>query len=77
MTRLVRTSDGIVVDTSGKMPGRGAYLHNSIACWEAGMKSSLSRALKTELTPEDIERLKVYITSLLEEESDDRETDTK
>jgi predicted RNA-binding protein YlxR (DUF448 family) len=55
------------VDPSGKLPGRGAYLHELRSCWEAGMKNSLSRALKTEITPEDLDRLATFMASLPEE----------
>jgi predicted RNA-binding protein YlxR (DUF448 family) len=68
MTRIVRTLDGVLVDPSGKMAGRGAYLHNSRSCWETGIKSTLGRALKTKLTPEDIERLKTYLASMEEDQ---------
>ena len=68
MTRIVRTENGVIVDPSGKMPGRGAYLHNSRSCWETGIKSSLGRSLKIKLTPEDIDRLKEFMDSFVEEE---------
>jgi len=64
-----------MVDPSGKMPGRGAYLHNSRSCWEAGIKSSLGQSLKTELTTEDLERLITYMNSLVEDEQENRNTD--
>ena len=49
LIRIVRTSEGIEIDPTGKKAGRGAYLHNQRACWERGMKGSLSHALKVEL----------------------------
>jgi predicted RNA-binding protein YlxR (DUF448 family) len=67
LIRVVRTSEGVQVDLSGKLPGRGAYLHELRSCWEAGMKSSLSQALKTEITPEDMDRLAAFMASLPEE----------
>jgi hypothetical protein len=77
MTRIVRTPNGVFVDPSGKMPGRGAYLHDLQSCWEAGIKSSLGQSLNTKLTPEDIERLKSYMASLsdLEENQGSSKTD--
>ena len=68
MTRIVRTENGVIVDPSGKTPGRGAYLHNSRSCWETGIKSSLAKSLKTKLTSEDISRLKAFMASFVEEE---------
>ena len=49
LIRLVRTADGIQIDPSGKLPGRGAYLHELRSCWEKGLKGSLGQALKTEI----------------------------
>lgn len=64
LIRIVRTPEGVQVDPTGKMPGRGAYLHNLISCWEKGLKGSLAQALKTELTPEELERLTAFAETL-------------
>lgn len=64
MTRVVRTAEGVSIDWSGKLAGRGAYLHNSRTCWKNGLKSALARALKTKISPEDLERLAEYANSL-------------
>ena len=64
MTRLVRTPEGVQIDLTGKLPGRGAYLHNLRSCWEAGLKGSLARALKTELTAKDNKRLLAFMETL-------------
>jgi len=57
-TRLVRTADGILVDSSGKMDGRGAYLCSNKLCWERAVKTDiLKKALHTTLNADDIERL--------------------
>jgi hypothetical protein len=55
LIRLVRTAEGtVVVDTSGKAQGRGAYLCHDPACWETTMKRhGLERALKGEPLAED------------------------
>ncbi|MBI5670429.1 MAG: YlxR family protein [Chloroflexi bacterium] len=59
LTRVVRTEQGVQVDPSGKMNGRGAYLCDRPACWERALSGEvLSRALRTTLTAEDRERLK-------------------
>jgi uncharacterized protein len=58
LVRLVRTETGVVVDPSGKMNGRGAYLCDRLSCWERAVKTDiLNKALKTTLTNEDRERL--------------------
>jgi predicted RNA-binding protein YlxR (DUF448 family) len=48
----------------GKIAGRGAYLHNQRSCWERGLKGALARALKTELTEEERERLAAFAETL-------------
>ena len=67
LIRLVRRPDGIQIDPTGKLAGRGAYLHDQRSCWEAGMKGALGKSLKTELSSEDRERLFEYMMSLPEE----------
>ncbi|MFN8376142.1 MAG: YlxR family protein [Anaerolineae bacterium] len=59
LVRVVNTSDGIVVDATGKLNGRGAYLCDSKTCWERAVKSdALAKALRTTLTETDRERLR-------------------
>jgi uncharacterized protein len=67
LIRVVRTGGGVQIDLTGKMAGRGAYLHNKRSCWERGLKGSLAHALKAELTGEEIETLKVFLATLQEE----------
>jgi predicted RNA-binding protein YlxR (DUF448 family) len=67
LIRLIRTPEGIRIDTTGKLAGRGAYLHNNKSCWESGMKNSLAHALRTELTVVDLEYLRAAIANLPEE----------
>jgi len=64
LIRLVRTPEGVQIDPTGKLPGRGAYLHENRACWQAALKGSLARALKTKLTPEDKARLEGFMQTL-------------
>ena len=66
MVRIVRSPQGVVIDPTGKLAGRGAYLHVLRSCWENGLKGALASALKTELTPEEHERLMNYAVSLPE-----------
>ena len=67
LIRIVRRSDGVAVDLSGKLAGRGAYLHNSKSCWERGLKGGLATALKTVLTTEDRQRLEEFMSDLPED----------
>lgn len=64
LIRLVRTDDGIVIDLSGKVAGRGAYLHENRPCWEKAIKSSLANALKIELTEKDRDVLRSFLSQL-------------
>jgi len=71
LIRVVRRPDGgVVVDPSGKLAGRGAYLHNRKSCWERGLKGGLATALKTTLTSEDRQRLEAFMSSLPEDSAD-------
>lgn len=69
MIRIVRNPQGVQVDPTGKMAGRGAYLHDRRTCWERGLKGALAQALRTELTSDDRERLSAIMASLPEEAS--------
>ena len=69
LIRIVRNPEGIFVDPSGKMAGRGAYLHDRTDCWERGLEGSLESGLKTELSEEDRERLTEFMATLSEETS--------
>jgi predicted RNA-binding protein YlxR (DUF448 family) len=64
LVRVVRSAAGVQVDPTGKLAGRGAYLHDRRSCWEAGLKGSLARALKTELTHADREQLEAFMNTL-------------
>lgn len=66
LIRIVRTDEGVLVDSTGKAYGRGAYLHNLASCWEKGMKGSLAHALKVELTDQDRENLQKFADQLAE-----------
>ncbi|MFZ6029890.1 MAG: YlxR family protein [Chloroflexota bacterium] len=69
LIRIVRQPEGIQVDPTGKLPGRGAYLHDLRSCWERGLKGPLSAALKVALHPEDRQRLETFMQTLADEES--------
>ena len=62
LTRIVRTPKGTVsADDSGKSLGRGAYLCNTLDCWENGIrKGSLERNLQVSLDQQDREVLLHY-----------------
>lgn len=67
MIRIVRTPDNgdVRLDPTGKLSGRGAYLHEDPACWETALKGNrLAHALKTQLSPEEQEMLAAHMTEL-------------
>ncbi len=66
MLRILRTESGeIVLDTTGRKNGRGAYLCYSRECFEKAVKSrGLERALKMAVTSETYEELKKEIDAI-------------
>ena len=66
LIRIVRTANGVVVDPTGKLAGRGAYLHDHRSCWETGLEGSLAHALKVDLTAADREHLEAFMNTLTE-----------
>ncbi len=64
LVRIVRTADGVLVDPTGKLAGRGAYLHDRQSCWEAGLRGGLAHALKVDLTEADRGRLIAFMNTL-------------
>jgi predicted RNA-binding protein YlxR (DUF448 family) len=64
MVRIVRTAEGVQVDPTGKLAGRGAYLHDRRQCWERGLKGVLANALKTTLKNDERAILEDYMRTL-------------
>ncbi len=76
LIRIVRRTDGVFVDPTGKMAGRGAYLHDKKSCWESALQNNrLGRALRVQLTENDLERLKNYMLTLPDQDEMAAETD--
>lgn len=67
LVRIVRTAEGVQVDSTGKLAGRGAYLCRARACWNQALQSDkLNTALRTTLNAEDVKVLREYAASLPE-----------
>ena len=66
LVRVVRTSEARVeLDATGKKNGRGAYVHETRACWDEALKKDrLARALKVAVPADDMERLREHAESL-------------
>ena len=64
LIRIVRNQvNEINIDESGKKPGKGAYICDSLECLEKGMKSkALKRALEVEIPEEIYENLRERIS---------------
>ena len=73
LIRIVRTPEGVRIDPTGKLAGRGAYLHDRRSCWERGLKGALTHALKTDLTAGERERLVSFMVTLPKEERNPQE----
>ena len=71
LIRLVRTPEGVRIDPTGKLAGRGAYLHDNRTCWEKALKGAMGAALKMELTETDKLVLKEYASRLPEADTSD------
>lgn len=68
LMRILRTTENeIVLDTTGKKNGRGAYLCSDPECFRKAVKSrGLERALKTAVPAEVYENLEKEIEKLAE-----------
>jgi predicted RNA-binding protein YlxR (DUF448 family) len=64
LIRIVKTTEGVKIDLTSKLSGRGAYLHDRRSCWEKGLKGALAQALKTELNAEEQDLLKTFTSTL-------------
>lgn len=62
LIRIVKTATGLQIDLTGKMPGRGAYLHDQHVCWQTAIKGKLANALRTELTEND----RIFLSQYME-----------
>ncbi|WP_461612746.1 RNase P modulator RnpM [Clostridium sp. Marseille-QA1073] len=60
LIRVVRNKEGeISIDTTGKKPGRGAYICKNIECLEKSVKAKrLERNLEGKISDDIFERLK-------------------
>ena len=66
LVRLVRTPEGrLVIDPTGRMNGRGAYLCRQKTCWEAALKGGqIGRALQIEIGEPERQLLREFVDSL-------------
>jgi uncharacterized protein len=78
LVRVVRLGSEVKVDLTGKLAGRGAYLHPVRSCWHQALSNRLlQRSLRTGISTEDIDALQEYAETLpdvdpLEEDANSR-----
>lgn len=67
LIRIVRTPEmQILVDITGKVNGRGAYICPNKQCLEAAVKSKrLSRSLGVDIHQEEIDRIKEKLETVI------------
>ncbi len=67
LARLVRTPDGqVLLDGTGREPGRGAYVCLSEACFAKARKQhKIERALRISLDEDDYDRLERDFAAML------------
>ena len=63
LIRIVKTpEDEVLIDLTGKVNGRGAYICNNRECFKMAIKSNrISRNLEVEIPKEKIEELEKQI----------------
>jgi predicted RNA-binding protein YlxR (DUF448 family) len=66
LVRVVRAPDGrVALDATGKANGRGAYVHETRACWDEALKKDrLGRALNVTVPAEDLEQLRAHASRI-------------
>jgi predicted RNA-binding protein YlxR (DUF448 family) len=69
--RLVRTEQGVEIDSTGKKAGRGAYIHPSRQCWQAALQGNrLGQALRTSISAENRTALFDFMATLPSEDEE-------
>ncbi len=66
LLRIARVDGGVAPDPSGRAAGRGAYVHRKMDCVRLALRrGTLSRAVRTDLAPEEAARLMVEIERIM------------
>lgn len=67
LVRIVRTKDGVKIDLSGKMAGRGAYLHPDQSCWQTALDSNrLAQSLRTKVGEDNLREIEAVFVTLID-----------
>lgn len=72
LIRIIRGTNGVEVDPTGKKAGRGAYLCANNRCWQIALRTNrIEQALRTKITIDERNQLQEYASHL--PEADDEE----
>ncbi|MFQ5381326.1 MAG: RNase P modulator RnpM [Dehalococcoidia bacterium] len=74
LVRIVRTAERrLEVDTTGRSPGRGAYICRQSACWEKALRAgTIAHALRFSPPQEDLAALRAFAEGMMSEEREPR-----
>ncbi len=72
---MVRYGEEVRIDPSGKLPGRGAYLHDRKSCWSNGLKGSLEKALRMTIHEQNKQVLCSFMETLDDDPIDENDSD--
>lgn len=65
LIRIVRTGDNVVIDATGKLAGRGAYIHPCRSCWQIALESRrIEQSLRTKLSSEERQKFTNFLAEL-------------
>lgn len=70
MLRVIKTAENeILLDTTGKKNGRGAYICRQLECFDKAIKSKgLERSLKANIPVQVVENLKKELEEIVNQE---------
>ncbi len=66
LVRIVRTDDGVALDASGRMPGRGAYVCSKDCLVSAFASRKLQRALRCGIEGSEMDQVMTGMATLPE-----------
>jgi uncharacterized protein len=71
LLRVVRTPEGgVLIDPSGRKPGRGAYVCREVSCLKAIFNGNqIEHVLKVKINTEDKEHLKNDLADFIKEQA--------
>lgn len=66
LIRIVRTTEGMIIDLEEKSPGRGCYLCRNQGCLEKALKKNgFARSFKSSVNKDELQRLSQRLAEIL------------